>query len=181
MKRISAILVLLLCLVLLTSCGPETQTVYTVENNGISYTVDTVNGTIFDGKYTYTYMIRGTGSGSQTTITYPNGATYYWSWHGNVGSGGWSDDYDDRMYVKGSTLRDILSMARPRQQEKSGNPLIGLLLIGLGIWNAVSPQTAWYLSHGWRFKDAEPSEMALGLNRIGGVISIVVGVIAMFA
>ncbi|MBO5253428.1 MAG: hypothetical protein J6C51_05740 [Clostridia bacterium] len=51
-----------------------------------------------------------------------------------------------------------------------------VLLIALGLFAVLSPQTVWYLEYGWRFKDAEPSNLALTLNRIGGIVSIALGV-----
>ncbi|MBQ3534202.1 MAG: hypothetical protein IJA56_03455 [Clostridia bacterium] len=64
-------------------------------------------------------------------------------------------------------------------ERKTGNPL-GLLLIPLGVLQAVFPQAFWFINHGWRYKDAEPSELALGLGRAGGVIVIIVGFILLF-
>lgn len=56
---------------------------------------------------------------------------------------------------------------------------MGLLFIGLGIWNAVSPYSSWYFSYGWHYKDAEPSDAALGFTRFGGIVAIIIGVIAL--
>ncbi len=54
---------------------------------------------------------------------------------------------------------------------------MGILLMIIGLFNLISPQTGWYLSYGWRFKDAEPSDAALVMARIGGGIAILIGVI----
>ena len=50
-----------------------------------------------------------------------------------------------------------------------------LLLWAIGLFNVLAPRAAWYLSYGWRFKDAEPSDAALMMARIGGVIAIIIG------
>lgn len=55
--------------------------------------------------------------------------------------------------------------------------VVAFLLIVMGIFQLVSPQTAWYLSYGWRYKDAEPSDIALVMERVGGVVAIIVGII----
>lgn len=55
--------------------------------------------------------------------------------------------------------------------------IIAVIVIILGIIELASPQTAWYLSYGWRYKNAEPSEAALIIERIGGVIGIILGII----
>lgn len=41
------------------------------------------------------------------------------------------------------------------------NILVGLILIVSGLIGAISPETGWHLSYGWRYKDAEPSDAAL--------------------
>ncbi|QHW34007.1 hypothetical protein GZH47_26590 [Paenibacillus rhizovicinus] len=57
----------------------------------------------------------------------------------------------------------------------------GFLLMLLGIFNAAFPYPAWYMSIGWRIKDAEPTEAALFMNRAVGVIAALVGLIIMFS
>ena len=52
--------------------------------------------------------------------------------------------------------------------------------MALGLFHLISPHTAWYLSHGWRFKDAEPSDLALALNRMGGGIALLIGLLLVF-
>ncbi|MCM3785053.1 hypothetical protein M3231_18945 [Neobacillus mesonae] len=53
----------------------------------------------------------------------------------------------------------------------------GFLFIIGGLIAALSPHTAWYLSIGWRFKDTEPSDLALVVERIAGIILAVIGFI----
>ncbi len=60
------------------------------------------------------------------------------------------------------------------------HPFLGLLLIITGLLNLCKPEEMWYLSRGWQFKDAEPSDEALEWCRIGGVISIIIGIFVMF-
>lgn len=57
---------------------------------------------------------------------------------------------------------------------------MGLLLIPLGVLQAVFPQAFWFINHGWKFKDAEPSELALGLGRAGGVLVAIIGLFLLF-
>ena len=142
--------------------------------------MDREAGTITHGEDVYTYAISGGGSSSTIRITYPNGATYHWTWSGNsgYGSGGWSDDYDPERYADGDTLMELVNFQPPR--ESSGSPLLGLLAIAVGIFNLAVPRTAWYLSYGWRFKDAEPSDAALALGRLGGGIAVFAGLLLFF-
>lgn len=59
--------------------------------------------------------------------------------------------------------------------------LIGLIALIIGVVNIASPETAWYLSDGWKYKDAEPSDEALLLTRVGGGSAILIGLGFMFA
>lgn len=60
------------------------------------------------------------------------------------------------------------------------NVFVGLFAIIIGIINVASPETGWYLSHGWKYRDAEPSDEALTWGRISGVIAIIIGIICFF-
>lgn len=181
MKRTRVLILLLLAAFLMFGCA-QTQSVYTVDvsYNGVDmeFTVDTENGTITDGEHVYTYDWDGSDSDHNATITYPNGATYYESMSGGVGNMGWSVGYDPDTYVDGDTLIYVLSVSAP--EEPSGNPVVGLILIALGAFYTFAPHAAWYLSYGWRFKDAEPSDAALIISRISGVAVAVFGLFTLF-
>lgn len=58
--------------------------------------------------------------------------------------------------------------------------LVGILLILLGIANAAAPRVMWRINYGWRYKDAEPSNTALLVSRVGGVIAIAAGIVFLF-
>ena len=60
------------------------------------------------------------------------------------------------------------------------NIFVGLFAIVIGLVNVVSPETGWYLSHGWKYRDAEPSDAALTWGRVSGVIAIIIGIICFF-
>ena len=60
---------------------------------------------------------------------------------------------------------------------------LGIIIIAMGVWNILSPETAWHFKHfgkKWMYKNAEPSEGALVMYRIGGGIMVVIGVVVMF-
>ncbi len=189
MKKTAMFSLAILLTLSLCACSPAgSSNTYTVTRNGTDYTVDQENGTISDGLNTYQFTFSGNASGYDIKITYPNGSTY--SWHTQTsssgtgfGSGGWSDDYDADRYVSGDELCDLLLAGAPKAPRNSSPEkfLIVLLLLALGGFNIASPQTAWYLSEGWKFRDAEPSQLALGLTRAGGAACCVVAVIVIFA
>ena len=46
----------------------------------------------------------------------------------------------------------------------------------IGVVSILAPEAMWQLYEGWKFKDAEPSDLALVMHRIGGVLLIVMAV-----
>lgn len=178
---ISVLLVMSLCAC--SSSEGETGRTYTANRNGITYVIDLENGTVFDGTHTYQYEISGDSGGYSIDITYPDGSTYWWRTQSSgsftTGSGGWSDDYHENRYVDGDTLCDVLEEIVPKEREPKNVLLIVVLLV-LGSFNTFSPYTAWYLEYGWRYRNAEPSDLALGLNRLGGIAAIIFAVILIF-
>lgn len=177
MKRFRLFLLLSLVAALFLGCA-ATPTSYTVLHGDAKFTVNTELGTISDELYTYLYEIDGSGSSRSVTITYPDGSTYYCTYNDSGSFGGWSDDYAPDRYADGDTLLAVLEQSAPR--EYTGNPFLGLLLIALGLWYVLSPHSAWYLSYGWRYKDAEPSDTALVGARISGILVILFGIFAIF-
>lgn len=191
MKRtISVFALILAAAMLLAGCKKEPlPKVYTVYSYGAPYTIDTQSRTISDGTYTYGYEYAA--SGSSVSFTYPDGNVYSAgiqsansSGAGGLSAGSVSADYD---YSSGYTdpLSLCYALASPREPKgaasSGANPLLALLLCGVGIFNLAAPKASWYLSYGWRFKDAEPSDAAITLSRIGGGIAVVIGVIMLIA
>ncbi|WP_342476434.1 DUF6199 family natural product biosynthesis protein [Paenibacillus sp. FSL H7-0350] len=54
---------------------------------------------------------------------------------------------------------------------------LGAVIITIGLVIAIWPKIAWYLRLGWRFKNAEPSGLALGAERVTGVVLVIAGFI----
>ena len=173
MKRIRILLPLFLLAFLLFGCT-EVHEAYSVTRNGTEFRVNTYEGTITDGTHIYLIDIRG----DSTTIIYPNGARYYWTQNGMSGFGGWDDNYDPDTYADGDVLIDILS--EDTRQALRGNIPAGILMIVIGAFNLRFPSKAWYLSYGWRFKDSEPSDTALVVARISGVVAMIIGFVWLF-
>jgi hypothetical protein len=161
--------------VLLSSCGIKNQDVYNIIYEDETFSIDTVNKTILHEDQTYKFDINGT----TTTITFPDNSKYWWTQQDNIGFGGWSDDYKESKYVSGNILVKVLAREIPTNKNDK-NYLLVAIFLALGVWNIVSPYSAWYASYGWRYKNAEPSEAAITITRIGGILLILVGVIAIF-
>lgn len=191
-KRLWVIFLALLMIVLLVGCDEQetvNETVCETVINGIALRVDTVKKTISDGEYTYRYRLSGDKSAYDLTITYPNGGTYWWGGSQSGGSGGWSDAYQEgvlvqKLYVRGGVLVDAVTAAErmneaDTKQGHFGKVFAGLLLIALGAFHLFAPETSWYLGHGWRYKDAQPSDAALNFTRISGGVAILTGIVVM--
>lgn len=55
---------------------------------------------------------------------------------------------------------------------------VGLVLIVLGIWPALSPRTAWRVVEAWQYRDPEanePSDLAFAISRVASIVLLVVG------
>lgn len=59
--------------------------------------------------------------------------------------------------------------------------LIGgsIIMIAVGVFRLIVPQGGWWLAHGWKYRDAEPSKLSLALAQVAGGVAIVVGAIVL--
>jgi len=182
MKRRVCIVLTLLLMLLCYACGKEEPQEPTVID-GKEVIVDKAAGTIRHGEDLYQVDVHGNGY----SIEYPDGSSYDYRRQSNgMGFGTWSGGlYGDTAWPeeRGYLSEDVILMLLDADTDGNdgGVPLIvSLLLIGVGLWGLLSPQTAWYLSYGWRYKNAEPSDLALALERIGGGIAVVIGILTIF-
>lgn len=179
MKKLLLLTVTIVISLSLVACSSlGSSNTYTVTMKDTVFTVDTGNGTVFDGVHTYDYSVSGDSSKYRIEVIYPDGSIYWQQMSGGAGTGGWSDDYDRERYVDGNTLCFVLKSAVPKSRTF---PLItvGLFII-VGLINVAFPQAAWYCSYGWRYRDAEPSEVALLVCRGTGVLALVIGIVMIF-
>ena len=175
MKRVGIILIVLILSIALIGCA-EQEITYTVNKNGIEFRIDSAQKTISDGDNIYHYEFSGDSSSFKVTITYPNGSSYWYNQSGGVGGSGWSDDYIEGTYVSGDTLVEVVREKAPKRVDPV-KIVGGLMLIALGIIDMIVPKVSWYLGYGWRYKNAEPPDIALIFARIAGGIAVTVGVV----
>lgn len=185
MKRVYLWIAVLLSVCILCGCQEKgNPNIYDVVHNGKVYTVDREQRTIRCDDVLYQFEIFSPGGNSvRLDIIYPDGSTYFWTQESGSGYGGWSDDYnpEEKGYVPGDVLWDVLRMQSASRQDSGPSPLLGVLLLAVGIFHAAAPQKVWMLEYGWRFKNAEPSDSALGVNRILGVVLVFIGAICLLA
>lgn len=179
MKRFWIMALVLIMAVTFFGCA-EQESVYTVEKNGSAFLVDADNQIISADGNTYRYDFSGDSSSFNITITYPDGSTYWYSQSDGAGYGGWSDDYGKGNYPSGDTLVDVVQERAPKRVNVR-NIAFALIIIALGIFEVACPEAAWYLSRGWQYKNAEPSEAALGFARVGGVVAVILGIVLLLS
>ena len=177
MKRFWLATLVLLLTLALAGCG-EQAPMEAVDRYGNEYTIDWEASTISDGTNIYEFTYEGDSEDYSVTIEYPNGGSYHWGESGGFGSGGGNSKYDPQRYTDADILIRLLQENAPKGI-RIGKILAALVLIGGGIFCIACPETVWYLESGWRYRDAEPSDLALGVARISGVAAIVIGIIVM--
>ena len=167
--------IITLMMFLLIGCVKSSESKYTITKENEIFFIDTINQTISHDNEVYKYKI----DGNSYEITYPDNSRYWYKQEENGGFGGWSDDYNETKYISGSLLIDILSNEHSKTNKEKNFFAIFILFI-LGGWNIIFPYSSWYLNYGWRYKDAEPSDAALILARLSGVIIIIITLVLVF-
>ncbi|MBP3479588.1 MAG: hypothetical protein J6K03_08970 [Oscillospiraceae bacterium] len=184
MKKQLLVMFALLLAILLCACSAA-NTLHFIQYHGVDYEIDTQAQTISDGTFLYEYTFSGNKTSYSITVNYPNGSSYTLSQSGFTGSSSHSSNYSPALFASGDILCDILADILLNEQE-TGLQITGekvfllFILAGVGIFYFVSPHTAWYLSRGWYYKDAEPSDAALIWTRISGAICILLAIIVIF-
>ena len=187
MKKLCCVLLVLLMILAASGCEQE-DPVVTVEKNGITFTVNKENFTISDGTNVYHYnsvrVSTTVGSSTNIRIHYPNGSSYFESTKTNngitTGNSGWSDDYDEDRYLPGAVLVDVVEQVAQIQAPRGVTwylVLVAAVVIVFGALNIAFPCFWWQLRYGLYVRDAEPTEFAILMSRIGGGVCITIGVI----
>ena len=119
------------------------------------------------------------------TVTYPNGAVYTETREGDTVQSGWEGGLDPFQHTKVETLVGILDDYYYVQVLKPHflNWIGALVLISMGLFGALCPRMAWEWEHllkAWQYQSIEPTDDAIFMTRIGGILGIVVGVIFFF-
>ena len=187
MKRVLVFL-MVLCILFLSGCGSTApKEPYEGYYNGSTYVVDEANCTVTMDGNTYTYTLSVTPrQGAELKLTYPDGT--WSSSSGRVGKYGISITGTDSLgFEHGRYLScDALWRALDVDERIEGNAggvgymLLGVVLALVGFFQFCSPETVWTFNWGWRFKNAEPSDLALSMGRLGGALTIVLGIILFF-
>lgn len=146
------------------------------------YTLDSANQTILDPNGSrYSYSVKGT----EIKITFPDGEVYTCANGVAVGTGAqWDQKDDESRKATALSLATALKKAlingdldAKSSGETSSMVFVGVIFIGLGIFSAASPKTAFQVSKGWRYKNLEPSEAFLSWTGGYGVVMALIGIL----
>ena len=181
MKKFVFCLLLLVALLLSACSNYGMEPVYTVEHNGMTFTVDANQWTITHGEDVYQVQYDQSGSTRNINITYPNGGTYFKTQTATTGTAGHNKDYDPQRYVPGEILVTVLEkQTQPVKEKTTGNLLLGVLCLVVGAFNLFLPELAWRVQYGWVYKNSEPTNFAVFLNRITGILLVIIGAVTVF-
>lgn len=144
------------------------------------YTVDFQTGQITDGENVYEFKWSGDEDEGSATVILPGGASTSLSWNREIATGGASGSIPADQYELASKLPDIVRDALHARKNPPVLPALPILLIGIGALQIAYPQIDWYLTTGWKIKDAEPSNATLVVGRITGGLLVFIGVILFF-
>lgn len=186
------ILIFALCFILLTGCGAKNK--YTVElsegdavvtldkreDNGVSGTIKIKSNTIKDDYEIYEFEYVN----EVYRITYPNGVLFAkeketaYKPKQEFVSGDISGYHrsDDLIYI----INNRPGADNGKSPNNPGAFFAGFCMIITGLFSALTPETVWYMSIGWRIKDSKPTEEAIKFNRFSGIAVAVIGFIMVF-
>lgn len=80
-----------------------------------------------------------------------------------------------RYYQSIST--NIFATAKPLAENVTSLYFFGILLIALGVFSVVRPQTFWHLRVGRKIPGVRPNNLYLLLLRFGGIMTILLGLV----
>jgi hypothetical protein len=84
-------------------------------------------------------------------------------------------------YIDENYLVDaILKYMGMKSKESTTGIFVIFISAAAGLWGIISPGSLWYVSYGWRYKNAQPTQAAIILNRIAGVILLMIVIFKIF-
>ena len=181
--------ILLTVMLLLCLCGcvryEEPNGYMAVCNGpGVSYTIDTSEKWLKYDNVMYYYNVVREDNRITYSVTYPNGASYTEIRDGDSVQSHWAGEHEIEL-PSGNTLVGILDNYYYLQEFKPHffNWLGAVVLIIMGLFQALCPETAWEWGHlrtSWMYQSIEPTDDGLLWTRFGGVVIIILGVLVFF-
>jgi hypothetical protein len=194
MKRIFSLFVVMIMMVSLVACGEQKfdEIGFGEVIDGRECDFDLRNAKItVDDELVLHYRIQTSYTGTEVYIIYPDDEY--------CGRGEYdgplqlikSEGYDPEKYMDANGLINCIVRNKDKVYDAWENKdletesdsgwdipfevIAGILMIIFGIIYTLKPKEMWAVEDGWKYKDAEPSDIALGVNRVWGVVSILIG------
>ncbi len=168
-------------------CSNKEKNKWTVD--GKEVTINQSENIITYDNEIYTYE----KNKSYIQITYPNKMVYREEYSSSgISTSTWSADpnlstgiidittygyLSERMII--DTILKYSSEIDPNARfSLSGrSPILGFIITILGAIVIIFPKGSWYLNYGWRYKNSEPSKVAINVQRVSGAIAVIVGLL----
>ena len=155
------------------------QTV-TCENDIYNYSYHTgTNTVILTIKYPngYTFTETATSSSYRSLDDTPLFSHSFTDANGNESA----ISAEELGFIDGVSLAPKLNSVTESLSAKEGpNLATPSIIIIAGALLVAFPRLFWTMAHGWKYRDAEPSDAALLFYRIGGGVVIFLGIMSMF-
>jgi uncharacterized membrane protein HdeD (DUF308 family) len=72
---------------------------------------------------------------------------------------------------------NIIAVVNPLAENVASLYFFGILLIALGVFSIIRPQTFWHLRVGRKIPGVKPSNLYLHLLRFGGIMTALLGLV----
>ncbi|WP_078059959.1 DUF6199 family natural product biosynthesis protein [Gracilibacillus timonensis] len=142
---------------------------------------DSTDTITFDSGETVQVILTKLSDGYKYEVEFENGHSNSEDHTEGGGPGFWSHSLsEEEIHLAGETVNRYEKIHGDPSEGASIN-LAGIILIIVGVIGAIFPYVMWYLEIGWKLKEAEPSDLAIWMNRAGGIIVVIVGVFVLFS
>ena len=177
MKKIGVLLLTIIAAIGLIGCSKKSN-VY--EYGGKEYTVDVSADTVSDGKNTYYYSFISYEDTKKIEIVYPNQSRWTKKITDGFGSESYTDERVKWSYIPGEELYNFIDEAEAEYENGGVSPkkiIFGIIGVGVCMIPIIAPYKCWELYHGWKFRDAEPSDAYIALTRVFGILLAIAWVV----
>jgi len=181
-KQAILLMVFILLLSLLSGCSSQQNTM-TIDGKSVTLNLESREIQVDDQVYRYVT------DEAQIEIEYPNGMVFRRVYEAEGTVDDWiktsemvDATYLDKMgYLEPNVLiNQVIRYSPDSESDQKDSPsALGVFLVTLGILNVLFPKWFWNIQYGWRYKNTEPTDTAINIQRLGGIIAIIVGFILM--
>lgn len=181
-KQVILLMVFILLLSLLSGCSNQQNTM-TIDGKSVALNLESREVQVDDQVYRYVT------DEAQIEIEYPNGMVFrrVYETEGTVDDWIKTSETVDAAYLDkmgyfepNVLINQVIRFSPDSESDQKDSPsALGVFLVTLGILNVLFPRWFWNIQYGWRYKNTEPTDTAINIQRLGGIIAIIVGFILM--